>query len=117
MKIKRFLSLFIAVVLCLSSFTAFAEEIVMEYSPFDEYVDYSNMYFWSRWNNGDEKPADLFFVCPTVDMGKESVLELYSVHISYDILRQNLLINSLIEIKKIAIRSFCRNMVKYLNFM
>ena len=77
MKTKRFLSLFIAVVLCLSSFTAFAEEIVMEYSPFDEYVDYSNMYFWSRWNNGDDKPADLFFVCPTVDMGKEGNYNAY----------------------------------------
>ncbi len=77
MKAKRFLSLFIAVVLCLSSFTAFAEEIVMEYSPFDEYVDYSNMYFWSRWNNGDDKPADLFFVCPTVDMGKEGNYNAY----------------------------------------
>ena len=43
MKSKSFLSLFIAVVLCLSPFTAFAEEIVMEYSPFDEYVDENNM--------------------------------------------------------------------------
>ena len=68
MKTKRLLSLILAVLLCLSPFTAFAEEIVMEYSPFDEYVDYSNMYFWSRWNNGDDKPADLFFVCPTVDI-------------------------------------------------
>ena len=75
MKTKRFLSLFMALVLCLSSAVVFAkdgltEEITIEYSPFDEYVDYSNMYFWSRWNNGDDKPADLFFVCPTVDMGK-----------------------------------------------
>lgn len=77
MKFKRFLSLLVAIGLCLSSFTTFAEEIVMEYSPFDEYVDYSNMYFWSRWNNGDDKPADLFFVCPTVDMGKEGNYNAY----------------------------------------
>ena len=76
MKTKRFLSLILAVLLCLSPFTAFAEEIVMEYSPFDEYVDYSNMYFWSRWNNGDDNPADLFFVCPTVDMGKKEIIML-----------------------------------------
>ena len=82
MKTKRFLSLFMAIVLCLSSFTAFAEdgltdEFIMEYSPYDEYVDYSNMYFWSRWNNGEDKPADLFFVCPTVDMGKEGNFNSY----------------------------------------
>jgi len=35
------------------------------------------MYFWSRWNNGDDKPADLFFVCPTVDMGKEGNYNAY----------------------------------------
>ena len=75
MKTKRILSLLIAVVLCLATFTTFAEdglteEIILEYSPYDEYVDYSNMYFWSSWNKGEDKPADLFFVCPTVDMGK-----------------------------------------------
>ena len=75
MKSKRFLCLFIAIILCLAPFAAFAEdglieEIITEYSTYDEYVDYSNMYFWSRWNNGEDKPADLFFVCPTVDMGK-----------------------------------------------
>ena len=41
MKRKRFLSLFIAIVLCLSSFIAFAEdghseEFIVEYSPYDE---------------------------------------------------------------------------------
>ncbi|MBE7019233.1 MAG: DUF3089 domain-containing protein [Ruminococcaceae bacterium] len=76
MKTKRFLSLLIAVVLCLSSFTALAaddlaEEIFVVSAPEDEYVDYSNMFYWSRWNLGEEKEADLFFVCPTVDMGKE----------------------------------------------
>ncbi len=75
MKVKRFLSLLIAMVLCVSSFTVFAaddptEEIVAVASPYDEYVDYSNMFYWSSWNRGGDKPADLFFVCPTVDMGK-----------------------------------------------
>ena len=82
MKTKRFLSLFMAIVLCLSPIVTFAEdsltdEFIIEQSPYDEYVDYSNMYFWSRWNNGEDKPADLFFVCPTVDMGKEGNFNSY----------------------------------------
>ena len=96
MKIKRFLSLFTVVVLCLSSFTTFAydvievaqatsEEIIVEAEdvaddPTEEIVampedddgsiDYSDMSNWAYWNEGNEKQADLFFVCPTVDMGK-----------------------------------------------
>ena len=35
------------------------------------------MSFWSRWNNEEDKPADLFFVCPTVDMGKEGNFNSY----------------------------------------
>jgi hypothetical protein len=35
------------------------------------------MYYWSRWNNGEDKPADLFFVCPTVDMGKAGYFNAY----------------------------------------
>ena len=75
MKIKRILSLLVAIILCLSSFTALAvddptEEIFIVSSPEEEYIDYSNMYFWSCWNRGKNKQADLFFVCPTVDMGK-----------------------------------------------
>ena len=76
MKLKRFLSLFIAMVLCLSSFGVLAaddpaEEMFEVSSSWEEYIDYSNMYCWAYWNNGEEKPADLFFVCPTVDMGKD----------------------------------------------
>jgi hypothetical protein len=89
MKAKRFLSLIIAIVLCLSSFTAFAnntEEIIVEAEiasddPAEELVampednddgsiDYSDMSNWAYWDEGDGKEADLFFVCPTVDMGK-----------------------------------------------
>ena len=82
MKTKRFLSVLIAIVLCLSPVITFAEEelpdeVVLEHSPYDDYVDYSNMYFWSRWNNGEDKPADLFFVCPTVDMGKSGNFNAY----------------------------------------
>ena len=76
MKLKRFLCLFIATVLCLSSFTVFAaddpsEEIFVVSSSEDIYVDYSNMSNWACWNKGEGKTADLFFVCPTVDMGKD----------------------------------------------
>ena len=46
------------------------------------------------------------------ELSQKTVLELYNVHISYDNLRQNLLINSLIEIKKIAIRGFHRKIAK-----
>ena len=96
MKIKRLLSLFVAVMLCLSSFTAFAydaedvaqttsegilveaedvaeepiEEIVAMPEDDDGRIDYSDMSNWAYWNEGKEKQADLFFVCPTVDMGK-----------------------------------------------
>ena len=75
MKFKRILSLLVAIILCLSSFTVLAvddstEEIFIVSSPEEEYIDYSNMYFWSCWNRGENKQADLFFVCPTVDMGK-----------------------------------------------
>ena len=48
-----------------------AEDIVVMSSSEEEYVDYSNMYNWAYWNKGEEKAADLFFVCPTVDMGKD----------------------------------------------
>ena len=76
MKTKRILSILMAIILCMTSLVAFAaddptEEIFIVSSPEEEYIDYSNMYFWSRWNNGEDKPADLFFVCPTVDMGKD----------------------------------------------
>ena len=99
MKNKRILSLIIAGILCLSSFTAFAEtdkdgatqeeaveEIVVSTEepaddpteeivamPEDEddgSIDYSDASNWAYWNEGKEKSADLFFVCPTVDMGK-----------------------------------------------
>ncbi|MBR5478755.1 MAG: DUF3089 domain-containing protein [Clostridia bacterium] len=94
MKFKRVLSLFIVIALCLSYFTAFAydanealKEIIVETKdasddPTEELVampddgvdgsiDYSDMSNWAYWNEGKEKKADLFFVCPTVDMGKD----------------------------------------------
>ena len=33
-------------------------------------VDYSDENNWAYWNEGENKQADLFIVCPTVDMGK-----------------------------------------------
>ena len=72
---KRFLSLFIAIILCFSSFTALAvdevaEEVIVIDEAIEEVVDYADMSNWAYWNEGNEKTADLFFVCPTVDMGK-----------------------------------------------
>lgn len=94
MKTKRFLSLFIAVLLCLSSFAVFAdetveveialdeiyeddpaEEIEVEYEDEDdESIDYSDVSNWAYWNEGQNTSADVFFVCPTVDMGKNGNL-------------------------------------------
>ncbi|MGN0108036.1 MAG: DUF3089 domain-containing protein, partial [Hominilimicola sp.] len=37
-------------------------------------VDYSDGHNWAYWNDGENKQADLFIVCPTVDMGKEGNL-------------------------------------------
>ena len=71
MKIKRILSLFVALVFCLSSFAAFAtEEIPVISESVEEGIDYSDMSNWAYWNEGEDKEADLFFICPTVDMGK-----------------------------------------------
>ncbi len=90
MKTKRFLSLFVAVLLCISSFAVFAEEateveialddifeddsaegiVAMPEDDDDGSVDYSDISNWAYWNAGEDKTADLFFVCPTVDMGK-----------------------------------------------
>ena len=75
MKIKRFLSLFVAIVLCLSSFTALAaddpaEEIPVAVESVEEGVNYADISNWAYWGEGADKQADLFFICPTVDMGK-----------------------------------------------
>lgn len=99
MKTKRILSFIIAVVLCLSSLVVYAEseevviapeEVVEEIivpteqvtdDPTEEIVampegdddgniDYSDMSNWAYWNEGENTYADLFFICPTVDMGK-----------------------------------------------
>ena len=99
MKTKRFLSLLLAVLLCLSSFSVFAKEGeqvevnldgLYEDAPAEEIavpsrepvadmpeeeddagIDYSDMSNWAYWNEGEDKTADLFFVCPTVDMGRD----------------------------------------------
>ncbi len=33
-------------------------------------IDYSDQNNWAFWDHGEDKEADLFIVCPTVDMGK-----------------------------------------------
>lgn len=99
MKTKRFLSLLLAVLLCLSSFSVFAKEgeqvevnldglyedapaekiavpaeepvADMPEEEDDAGIDYSDMSNWAYWEYNAEKPADLFFVCPTVDMGRD----------------------------------------------
>ena len=110
MKTRRILSLFIAVLLCLSSFSVFAEEkvadieialdaiyeddsteeiavtteepaddpaeeiVVSPEDEGDEKLDYSDMSNWAYWNEGVDTTADIFFVCPTVDMGRDGNL-------------------------------------------
>lgn len=77
MERKRFLSLFVAAILSLSAFTTFAaddlteELFVISEEVKDEDIDYSDKANWAYWNEGEGKEADLFFVCPTVDMGKD----------------------------------------------
>ena len=76
MKTKKLISFIISVILCLSSFTAFANDGLAEKnltisSSIEQSIDYSDMSNWAYWNNGEGKEADLFFVCPTVDMGKD----------------------------------------------
>ena len=97
-KFKGVYSLFLAAVLCLSSLTAFAsgaeeaekqvlgetaiesevstddlaEEITATSDEDDDGgVDYSVVSSWAYIDEKMDKQADLFFVCPTVDMGKD----------------------------------------------
>lgn len=37
-------------------------------------LDYSDMTNWAYWNEGSDKAADLFIVCPTVDIGRNGNL-------------------------------------------
>ncbi len=72
MKAKRLFCLLLAVVLSLSTVLGYAEEDVFVISApiATDGTDYSDLSNWAMWNEGENKPADLFFVCPTVDMGK-----------------------------------------------
>ena len=69
MKLNKLLGLFVVLVLCVSSFSVFATDV-----PDTTDIDYSDMSNWAYWNEGEGKQADLFFVCPTVDMGKDGNL-------------------------------------------
>ena len=94
---KKLLSLILAAMMSLSTFTALAEDVetatdavteevvvtteeesdilteeivAMPDDGDDGSIDYADMSNWAYWNEGENKKADLFFICPTVDMGK-----------------------------------------------
>lgn len=86
---KKLLSLILAVAVGMSSFAVFAENVettaddaakeivvpaeeivAMSDDGNDSFIDYADMSNWAYWNQGENKSADLFFICPTVDMGK-----------------------------------------------
>ena len=86
---KKLLSLILAVAVGMSSFAVFAENVettaddaskeivvpaeeivAMSDDGNDSIIDYADMSNWAYWNQGENKSADLFFICPTVDMGK-----------------------------------------------
>ena len=58
-----------AVFMLLSAVTAFADN-TDAISIQSETTDYTDPENWAFWNYGEDKDADLFIVCPTVDMGK-----------------------------------------------
>lgn len=74
---KKLLSLLLCLVLCLSTTVSFAmDEVTVEQSITQSdisssFVDYSDLSNWALWNEGENKPADLFIVCPTVDLGED----------------------------------------------
>ncbi|MBR5308820.1 MAG: hypothetical protein IKU43_08615 [Clostridia bacterium] len=111
MKSKRILSLLLASLLCLTSFTALADEaeeivtaeeeaaaretevaeeltvpteetpddpteeiVAMPDDDNDGSIDYSDMFNRAYRSEEEEKEADLFFICPTVDMGDAGIL-------------------------------------------
>ena len=39
-------------------------------------IDYSDPSSWAYFAEGDDRPADLFLICPTVDMGSEGNLNM-----------------------------------------
>jgi len=55
-----------AVSLCGTVFPVYAEN---QNTP--ERIDYSDRKNWAFWNSGGGKAADVFLVCPTVDMGED----------------------------------------------
>ena len=61
-----------AIMLCAEALPAFAEK--SETST--ERIDYSDRKNWAFWNSGEDKEADLFIICPVVDMGKLGVLRI-----------------------------------------
>lgn len=63
---SRLIALIIALSLLLSLLAACAPVVEDEHD-----VDYSNEEMWAYLGEGEGKDADLFLICPTVDMGKD----------------------------------------------
>lgn len=59
--------LLIAVIMLLSFVLPVFADPEQSVPSFAEPLDYSNEANWAYYNEGDDKPADLFIICPTVD--------------------------------------------------
>lgn len=62
-KIKNVCALVFSAVLAITLFSGCSQK--------SEAVDYSNKENWAYYAQGEGKEADLFLICPTVDMGKD----------------------------------------------
>ena len=67
----RALSLLIALIMIASLFCACSQPGGPENPPEKDTVDYSKQENWAYFAEGENKAADLFLICPTVDMGKD----------------------------------------------
>lgn len=67
---KRLMLVLAALTLLVSVCPVFAEQV-----RFDKALDYSAPENWAYYAEGEDKPADLFFICPTVDTRSESNTE------------------------------------------
>ena len=64
---KRLLCLIATLILLLCCVPAFAERSAEKVETLTEALDYSNRGNWAYFSMGEDKPADLFLICPTVD--------------------------------------------------
>ncbi len=70
---KRIISLAVFVAMLLYGFTALAEAAPEAPSAVDAQpeTDYANMDNWAYFGVGEDRAADVFLICPTVDMNDE----------------------------------------------